>query len=91
MTVNEVRIYYYSPVTPQFQSTAIFQIAQALVFDLGLNKPVRDTEMTELLPESYKHRPDSNPKESKRTIDERRTYLTCYFSTSVYVSSPAYK
>jgi hypothetical protein len=63
----------------------VFQIAHALVFDLGLNKPVRDNDSADMLPDSFKVPPEHNPRESRRTIDERRTYLACYFSTSVYV------
>lgn len=61
----------------------MFQLAQALVFDLGLNKPVRDIEVSEMLPNSYKQPPGYSHKENRRSIDERRTYLTCYFSSSM--------
>ncbi|KAH8654456.1 hypothetical protein BGZ60DRAFT_154530 [Tricladium varicosporioides] len=75
--------YYISPVPPQLQSTAVFQLAHALVFDLGLHKPVRDTDTAEILPDSTKVVPDMNPKEVNRTLEERRTVLACYFSSSV--------
>lgn len=42
------RSYYYSPVTPQAQSTAMFQLSFALIFDLGLNRPVRENDGPEM-------------------------------------------
>jgi hypothetical protein len=42
------RSYYYSAVTPQMQSTATFQLSFALIFDLGLNRPVRENDGPEM-------------------------------------------
>ncbi|TVY78222.1 Transcriptional regulator WAR1 [Lachnellula suecica] len=75
--------YYYSPVVPHTQSTAMFQLSFALLFDLGLNRPVRDAEGPEMLVDPSKNVTEINSKEGKRTLDERRAFLSCYILTSV--------
>ncbi|KAG9234284.1 hypothetical protein BJ875DRAFT_441424 [Amylocarpus encephaloides] len=83
LLIHNAWSYYYSPVLPQAQSMILFQLTHAMVFDLGLNKPVRDNEVSDMLPDTSKLLPEDNPKEARRSLDERRTFLCCYFSTSV--------
>ncbi|KAF4615887.1 hypothetical protein G7Y89_g15228 [Cudoniella acicularis] len=83
LIVYNLWAYYYSAVPPQLQSTAHFQLANAMVFDLGLQKPVKDHENADMLPDSTKVIPECSPREFKRTLEERRTLLACYFSISV--------
>ncbi|KAL2069099.1 hypothetical protein VTL71DRAFT_15437 [Oculimacula yallundae] len=71
--------YYYSPVIPSWQSTGIHQLSIALLFDLGLTRPVRDNEG----PLSDVSRATGQKDEHERTLDERRALLCCYFLTSV--------
>ncbi|TVY94178.1 Transcriptional regulator, partial [Lachnellula willkommii] len=75
--------YFYSPTVPQAQSTAMFQLSFALIFDLGLNRPVVSIEGPEGMVDPSSHTAEINPKEAKRTLDERRAYISSYILTSV--------
>ncbi|TVY27504.1 Transcriptional regulator [Lachnellula hyalina] len=75
--------YLYSPTVPQAQSTAMFQLSFALIFDLGINRPVASIEGPEGLVDPSRNVVEINPKEAKRTLDERRAYISCYILTSV--------
>lgn len=56
----------------------MFQLALALVFDLGLNRPVRgDTSPGEALADFVKTSVDLK-QEVNRSSDERRALLSCY-------------
>lgn len=85
-----LRSYYFSAVSPQSQSTAMLQVTLALLFDLGLNRAVREDEAgpaTILADASRKAwSGEYNPREKRRTLDERRAFLYCYFLASVYVT-----
>ncbi|KAE9380143.1 hypothetical protein N431DRAFT_459105 [Stipitochalara longipes BDJ] len=75
--------YYFTSITPVSQSTAMFQLALALVFDLGLNRPVRsDTGPGEVLADFMKGSVDRK-QEINRSHDERRILLSCYLFGSV--------
>ncbi len=77
------RSYYFSPTSPQLQSNGLLQLAIALVFDLALNRPVREFESpAEILSDSSRNAPVT-AKEVKRSTEERRALLSCYFLTSV--------
>ncbi|CAG8981366.1 hypothetical protein HYALB_00013895 [Hymenoscyphus albidus] len=65
------------------QSTAVFQLQHALVFDLGLNKPVREGDPSDMLPNPSGFLPKNSVTEAKRTSEERRTLLCAFCSTSV--------
>ncbi|KAK0112917.1 hypothetical protein ONS95_014638 [Cadophora gregata] len=73
--------YYYCPVIPSWQSTGIHQLALALLFDLGLTRPLRDNDGPISVLETARSR--SQKDEQERTHDERRALLCCYFLTSV--------
>jgi hypothetical protein len=83
----------------------MFQLSFALVFDLGLNRPVRENDGPEMyshpsfnvlkalynisanfllysLVDPSKSVAEINPREAKRTLDERRAFLSCYILTS---------
>ncbi|RDL40971.1 uncharacterized protein BP5553_00950 [Venustampulla echinocandica] len=81
LLIHNAWCYNFSPQTPHTQSTAVFQLAHTMIFDLGLNKPVRDT--LDGLPDTSKIIPEINLSESRRTSDERRTLLAWFFSSSV--------
>ena len=76
------RLYNYSPVTPQTQSTGIIQLALALLFDLGLNRPVRDDGPAEIMQDAARSIPSNSPREKRRSIEERRAFLACFLLTS---------
>lgn len=73
--------YYYSPVIPSWQSTGIHQLSLALLFDLGLTRPLRDNDGP--ISDVELARSRSQKEEHERTHDERRAILCCYFLTSV--------
>ncbi|KAL5317410.1 hypothetical protein ACEPPN_014505 [Leptodophora sp. 'Broadleaf-Isolate-01'] len=79
MIVYNVWSYYYSPVIPSWQSTGIHQLSLALLFDLGLTRPMRDNDG----PLSDVATARSQKEENERTLDDRRALLCCYFLTSV--------
>jgi hypothetical protein len=63
----------------------MFQLALALLFDLGLNRPVRpDTGPAEVLADFMKFSVDGK-QEAIRSSDERRALLSCYLFGSVLV------
>jgi hypothetical protein len=79
------RAFYSTSITPSSQSTAIFQLALALLFDLGLNRPVRgDDGPGEVLADFMRGSLDRK-REINRSSDERRALLSCYIVGSVYV------
>lgn len=80
---NSSRSLYFSPVTPMAQSMAIFQLQHSMIFDLGLNKPVREGDPSDMLPDSSRVLPKNSATEAKRTSEERRTLLCAFCSTSV--------
>lgn len=65
------------------QSMAIFQLQHSMVFDLGLNKPVREGDPSDMLPDSSRVLPKNSATEARRTSEERRTLLCAFCSTSV--------
>ncbi|TVY19923.1 Transcriptional regulator WAR1 [Lachnellula arida] len=69
-------------IVPQAQSTAMFQLSFALIFDLGLNRPVVSIEGPEGMVDPSRNTAEINPKEAKRTLDERRAYISSYILTS---------
>ncbi|KAG4437722.1 hypothetical protein IFR05_006805 [Cadophora sp. M221] len=79
MVVYNAWSYYYSPVIPSWQSTGIHQLSLALLFDLGLTRPMRDNDgpLTDVATAR------SQNEENERTLDDRRALLCCYFLTSV--------
>ncbi|CAG8954323.1 hypothetical protein HYFRA_00005946 [Hymenoscyphus fraxineus] len=84
MLIHNAWSLYFSPVTPPIaQSTAVFQLQHALVFDLGLNKPVREGDPSDMLPNNSGVLPKNSVTEAKRTSEERRTLLCAFCSTSV--------
>jgi hypothetical protein len=61
----------------------MFQLVLALVFDLGLNRPIRsDTGPGEVLADFMKLSVDRR-QELNRSTDERRALLYCYLFGSV--------
>jgi hypothetical protein len=81
--MNIQRSYYYASITPSAQSTGIFQLAVAMLCDLGLNRPFREPENpAEVVPDLPNGVPDKN-KESRRSADERRAFLSCFLLSSV--------
>ena len=81
--MNIQRSYYYAPVIPSAQSTGIPQLAIAMLCDLGLNRPFRETENTaEVVTDLSSGVPDKN-NESRRSTDERRAFLSCFLLSSV--------
>jgi hypothetical protein len=61
----------------------MFQLALALLFDLGLNRPVRsDTGPGEVLADFMKTSVDRK-QEINRSFDERRALLSFYLFSSV--------
>ncbi|PMD35134.1 hypothetical protein L207DRAFT_466175 [Hyaloscypha variabilis F] len=75
--------YYFTSIIPVNQSTAIFQLALAILFDLGLNRPVRnDFGPGEVLADFMKASVDRK-QEMKRSVDERRALLSIYLFGSV--------
>ncbi|RDW72822.1 hypothetical protein BP6252_06729 [Coleophoma cylindrospora] len=77
--------FYYSPVTALAQSSGLHQLAHTLVFDLALTKPVSegDSHIQMLINDAIKKIPENGNKEIKRTNDERRALLCCYYIGSV--------
>jgi hypothetical protein len=78
------------PMNPHFQSSGVIQLALALVFDLGLNRPViEDEEGPGAILENAKKRALTNVepviREIKRTMDERRTLLGVFYLSSLLV------
>jgi hypothetical protein len=69
-------------VAPQAQSTGIIQLAIALLFDLGLNRPVREEGPAEIMQDAGRSAPGNNPREKKRSPDERRALLSCFLLAS---------
>jgi hypothetical protein len=61
----------------------MFQLALALLFDLGLNRPVRgDDGPGEVLADFMRGAVDRK-QEMNRSLDERRALLSCYLFGSV--------
>jgi hypothetical protein len=78
------RFYFFSPTSPQSSSSAIIQLAIALVFDLALNRPVRDFDIpAEILSETSRLFPENNVRDAKRSAEDRRALLSMYFLTSM--------
>jgi hypothetical protein len=77
----------YTPVTPATQSTGMLQLAVAMVYDLGLTKQYREMDSpTEILLDAIANSnasPENMRKETKRTLEEIRTFLACYLLSSV--------
>ena len=77
------RQFYYSPLNPQYQSAAVVQLALAVLFDLGLNKPLRENEGPDMVADTFRLTADK-AKEIRRSSEERRAFLSCYILTSTY-------
>lgn len=77
------RQFYYSPLNPQYQSAAVVQLALAVLFDLGLNKPLREIEGPDMVADTFRLTADK-AKEIRRSSEERRAFLSCYILTSTY-------
>lgn len=60
------------------------QLALAVLFDLGLNKPLRENEGPEILQDTFRLAAD-NIKEVRRPSQERRAFLICFMITNSYV------
>jgi hypothetical protein len=77
------RSYYVSSLTLSTVSSGYLQLALALIFDLGLHKPLGEGEVLpgELVADLGKI-PDRK-KEMNRSPDERRVFLACYLFSSV--------
>lgn len=73
--------YYYSPVIPSWQSTGTHQLSLALLYDLGLTRPLRDYDGP--ISDVEMARTKSQKEEHERTHDERRALLCYYFLNSV--------
>lgn len=80
------RQYYYAPMNPQYQSAAVMQLALAVLFDLGLNKPLRDSDGSDILIDTFRLAVD-NAKEMRRSFEERRAYISCFIMSSTYATS----
>jgi hypothetical protein len=66
-------------------SAGFMQLTIAMMTDLGLNRPGRQEEGGLSDVERWALN-DHTQTDLKRTLDERRAYLYCYFLTSTYVS-----
>ncbi|RDW87937.1 hypothetical protein BP5796_03631 [Coleophoma crateriformis] len=85
LLVYNVWSFYYSPITALAQSSGLHQLAHTLVFDLGLTKPVSESESQAemLVNDAIKKIPENDKKEIKRTNNERRALLCCYYIGSL--------
>jgi hypothetical protein len=84
LIIYNVWQYYYSPSNPQYQSSALMQLVLAVLFDLGLNKPLRENDGPEMLQDTFRLAND-NIKELKRSPRERRTFLIVFLITTSWV------
>jgi hypothetical protein len=81
--MNIHRSYYYASVIPSVQSTGLPQLAIAMLCDLGLNRPFRETDNpAEVMTDLPNGIPDRK-KESGRSTDERRAFVSCFILSSV--------
>ena len=64
------------------------QLTLAVLFDLGLNKPLRENEGPDMVADTFRLTADK-AKELKRSSQERRAFLSCFISTSMYVTPAA--
>jgi len=95
MAFHIPRCYYFTSLTPNLHSSAIFQLALALVYDLKLNRPLSDDEggPGELLANAKKRAWEGTPEllvreTANRTLEERRALLFAFYLTSVFVKLP---
>ena len=89
LIVYNVWQYYYSPSSPQHQSTGLMQLALAVLFDLGLNRPLHENEGPEVLQEKFRLVTD-NIKEVTRPSQEQRAFLAVFLITTSYVLRSQY-
>ena len=62
------------------------QLALGVLFDLGLNKPLRESEGgPDVVADTFKLA-NENAKEVRRSSEERRAFLSCFILTSTYVT-----
>ncbi|KUJ23485.1 uncharacterized protein LY89DRAFT_663914 [Mollisia scopiformis] len=79
--------YFVSPVPPSSKSTALYQLTIGLLFDLKLTRPIREYDGPgEMLAECQtRNIPDCSANDTaKRTSDECRALLCCFYLGSVY-------
>lgn len=81
LPLTPYRQFYYASTNPQYQSTLVVQLALAVLFDLGLNRPLHDDEERDMLVDTFRL-PTENAKELRRSSEERRAFLSCFIITS---------
>lgn len=61
------------------------QLALAVLFDLGLNTPLRDSDGPDIMIDTFRLAVD-NTKEIRRSFEERRAYISCFIMSSTYAT-----